>query len=171
MILSEKYRFLFIHVPKTGGSTIRRWLREYTQNDPLVGIWKNHFRLGDVQHALHDGFYNSLFKFAFVRNTWDRLVSNYFFLRKLDDENHWTVDAKALPFKEYIRANPMPSQLNWINNEQQEVGVNYIGRFETFERDWTEIAKRIRVPFPRTLFKENVSKHRHYSSYYDDDTR
>jgi hypothetical protein len=77
--------FIFIHVPKTGGETI----------ELLLNIQKFHDFAYIRKKAYTEKEWNSAFKFAFVRNPWDRLVSWYFHLRKhlyFDDIKNTTND-------------------------------------------------------------------------------
>ena len=95
MILSHRHKFLFIHIPKTGGSSLRRALNRATAWEPYylplqlvrrVCTWTT-YRIGSVlpRHgsavAARDTLMLEQFlayhKFAFVRNPWDRLVSSF----------------------------------------------------------------------------------------------
>ena len=48
--------------------------------------------------------------------------------------------------------------------------VNYILRFEHLEDMWNRMFEQIGQEPPK-LPKKNISKHKHYSEYYDDETR
>ena len=95
MILSHQHKFLFIHIPKTGGSSLRRALNRATAWEayyvPLQIVRRvcqlTTYRIGSVlpRHgcavAARDTVMLEHFlayhKFAFVRNPWDRLVSSF----------------------------------------------------------------------------------------------
>ncbi len=71
MLVSNNYKLVFVHIQKTGGDTISKLLRE---NIPDV------YRLGAKHGFASQGpeeleGWNEYFKFAFVRNPWERLVS------------------------------------------------------------------------------------------------
>ncbi|AWB49766.1 Type II secretory pathway, pullulanase PulA [Gemmobacter aquarius] len=99
MIYSPSRRFVFIHIPKTGGTALALALEARARaDDVLVGdtpkamqrrgrqkalrvagrLWK-HSTLADLEGLLppHDG----LFTLTLVRNPWDRMVSYYHWLR------------------------------------------------------------------------------------------
>lgn len=87
MILSKSGQFLFVHNPRTGGTTIERLLakvgaRRVTSLRDEFGIEKSlsvHAPIRDLQEQLDPGSFAAIHKFAFVRNPWDRLVSIFKF--------------------------------------------------------------------------------------------
>ena len=68
---ANKHRCIFIHIPKTAGSSVAR---------TLFGEDSRHVAYRDYLRTNRKKF-ESYFKFAFVRDPWDRLVSTYFFLK------------------------------------------------------------------------------------------
>jgi|CEGF01.1.fsa_nt_gi hypothetical protein len=91
-IYSERYNFIFFHVPKSAGSSIRKALLSI---DPLATEHTIHHALpADVLSAIGQSAFDSAFKFSFVRNPWDRAVSLYHYLL-MDEKNpthHLTKD-------------------------------------------------------------------------------
>ena len=66
-----RYRCFFIHIPRTGGNSIASTILDgRTAHTPYFVY----------QRAYPDEF-DEFFKFCFVRNPWDRLVSAYFYLK------------------------------------------------------------------------------------------
>ena len=103
MLISESHRFLFVHVQKTAGTSVTRFLEPYARKSEgtrlnklasdmgLVRDWRrHHFRIHSplkrAEKILPPEVFGSLFKFAFVRNPWDRLVSWYVYV--LRDTTH-----------------------------------------------------------------------------------
>ena len=88
-IVSNKYRFIFIHIPKTGGTSIAE--PDYEGgNGALAGYLgeqdyaqAGHIRAVGLKQRI-GASWDQYFKFAFVRNPWDRLVSLYHYF--LQDE-------------------------------------------------------------------------------------
>lgn len=101
-MICHKYKFIFVHIPKTAGTSIGNAL---TTVMPRFGY-------GSITPAGTDKHQHVLdliglqksedyFKFAFVRNPWDRHVSNYFHQRKKN-----TSFFKGLIFKDYTIWSP-----------------------------------------------------------------
>jgi hypothetical protein len=96
MISFEK-KFLFIHLPKTGGNSIHNVLSPYSK-DKLVSLPKRkknqddidfdvineqyglgkHATLREYKKVLSPEVFNSLYKFSCIRNPWDLCISYYF---------------------------------------------------------------------------------------------
>ena len=67
-MISHKYKFIFLHIPKVAGTSIERFLREIDLEIPQKVLRKRGF-----SHFLND--HPDYFAFSFVRNPYDRLVS------------------------------------------------------------------------------------------------
>ena len=80
MLISKEKKFVFIHIPKTAGDSITEALREYCN---VVDTNKyKHLHPRQIRNKYFgDGTWNQFFKFAFVRNPWDRFHSDYYFCR------------------------------------------------------------------------------------------
>ena len=87
-MISHKHKFIFIHIPNTAGTSIEKAL--YDESCQLLpGEWDydraryaplNHLTLQELVDSalLTPAQLQSYFKFCFVRNPWDRLVSEIF---------------------------------------------------------------------------------------------
>ena len=101
MIISRARRFIFVHIPKTGGTALSLALEARAAGDDiligdtpkararrrrLVGVqsqgrlWK-HSTLADIAGLVSDDEVASFFTLTLVRNPWDRVVSYYHWLR------------------------------------------------------------------------------------------
>ena len=74
MLVSDEKRFVFVHIQKTGGLSIERTLRDFAPDVRQVGGRHEHLRRIPPELRREWGSY---FKFAIVRNPWDRLTSWY----------------------------------------------------------------------------------------------
>ncbi|MCK4835561.1 MAG: sulfotransferase family 2 domain-containing protein [Candidatus Aminicenantes bacterium] len=183
MIISSGKCFIFIHIPKTAGSSIFRALMQYNDASDtdenrhivLMTICKRYAHLGihsgctsdeDRNKSNNDlGPLGKFFKFAFVRNPWDRLVSMYFYrLQHREIPEH-------LPFCEFVmKRNDYPfgiyrEQVEFMENRKGELAVDFIGRFENLKKDWDRLQSRIGIKKKLGHLKRTC--HIHYQSYYN----
>src|ERR1700722_1858945 len=97
MPLSQERSFAFVHIPKTGGTSITAALHGAAIGLALVGAstqeqrdklrikdaWLHHIPSARLRRLLGPAAWDRYFTFAFVRNPWDWLVSIYHFHRNL----------------------------------------------------------------------------------------
>jgi hypothetical protein len=193
MIVSFDKSFLFVHVPKTGGTSMRCVLAAHAHDADkfwtnrllnAVGIPIN-YCLGDYRHyrfRIHDPIrraekayppevFERLFKFAFVRNPWDLLVSyRNFICAKPEHKRHRRV--VRLSFEEYLEfaiAKGIGRQRPHLTDRNGRLLMNFVGRFENLQQDFQYVAQRLQIAtkLPHT----NRSKGRDYREYYTPRTR
>jgi hypothetical protein len=123
MILSRGRRYIFVHIPKTGGTSMALALEDRAMaDDVLVGdtpkarrrrkrlrgiptagrLWK-HSPLAEAEGLITREEMAELFTFTLVRNPWDRLVSYYHWLRHQTFDHPQVALAQALPFSAFLR--------------------------------------------------------------------
>jgi Sulfotransferase family len=182
-MISLQKRFLFVHIPKTAGNSIQSVLRDYSE-DQLVALRKEqdgverfglrnpkykvkkHSTLSEYYDALGDEQFRNLYKFACVRNPWDRMVSYYF----TPTQNPETLNRKN--FREIIfKAVSVADYLRLDKGEQDPfANVDWIMRFENLADEFRAVCNTIGIP-PPALPRYNRSSRDHYSKYYDDELR
>ena len=122
MILSRGRRFIFVHIPKTGGTALSLALEARAMKDDiLIGdtpkararrgrlggvksqgrLWK-HSTLADIAGLATDAEINGFFTLTLVRNPWDRAVSYYTWLRAQAFAHPAVGLAKALSFSGFL---------------------------------------------------------------------
>lgn len=123
MIISPGRRFVFVHIPKTGGTALTLALEARAlKEDILIGdtpkararrgrvkglkaagrLWK-HSTLADIDGVLSSQDLAGMFCFTLVRNSWDRAVSYYHWLRAQNFAHPAVGLAKALTFSAFLR--------------------------------------------------------------------
>ncbi len=194
MLISHSHRFLFFHVAKVAGLSIREALQAYVQEpehfkirrpprttrdgrpNPLYAIWESaltHARARDAQ-AEFGADYGDFFSFAFVRNPWDWQVSMYhFLLKEADNPRHDLVHGLG-SFEAYLAwvmqtDKPYPKgatkfQHEMVVDDGGEICVDFIGRYETLAEDFAKVRERLGIAAELPLL--NQSGHRDYREYY-----
>lgn len=175
-MISDKYKCIFIEVPKTGSTSIRK----------LIGFpEKPHMNINEIKKELIEknkeftGNYSTLefqdyFKFGFVRNPWDRVVSLYnrqegiMMSSKMSFEGF--VDWINYSSDTCIHPSQHKNQLDWFLDENKQVAVDFIGKFENLDADWEEICKRINVNIKLEHHNINMKNKKHYTDYYNKKT-
>lgn len=173
----DRKRAIFVHIPKCAGVAVKRALF-----DNLSG---GHMKLTAYCRVFEPELFLTYFKFTFIRNPWDRLVSAYHFLRGggygVADRNWFDRElSNYRDFDEFVR--------NWLRQENihkhihfhpqvefledqnnSGIKVDFIGLYENIESDFTHIATRLGVS--NRLQKGNASSHKSYKDYYCETTR
>ena len=196
MIVSHRHRFIFFAVPRTGTHAIRAALAPFLGPEdwqqeglftgarsplpPLRRIGHGHISLRLVRPHLPAAVWRSYFKFAFVRDPYDRFVSACAMMNKRNAEyaGNETAVMKytltslkgavgAADFRKLTLARP---QAGLLVDEDGEVGVDFIGRYEDIQASFGEVCRRIGIP-PQPLPVVNAVPHRPYHEYYDDELR
>lgn len=177
-MISIKYKYIFIHIPKCAGSTIEDALQDDScilrkntwPNNLNVTYPLNHLTLDDVEKSkIIFPHFSKYYSFTFTRNPFDRLVSEYFYLKKRLKKLSKDIK-KGLIFlsdknETGISGNHCMQQYKFINDS-----INYIGRLENLQQDFDTICDEIGIP-QIDLPHKNKTKHKHYTEYYDDETR
>ncbi|MES0490785.1 MAG: sulfotransferase family 2 domain-containing protein [Leptospirales bacterium] len=159
-MVNDEFKCIFIEVPKTASTSVRRILGE-----PEIP----HLDILQIKEKTPETVFNSYYKFGFVRNPWDRTVSLY--QRKnvhkqetFEDFVTWIQNSSDTC--QYPRAHK--NQLDWFTDAKGNVIVDYIGKFETLHEDWTKI--KVNLNCEQDLPHVNIKPHSHFSSYYTPET-
>lgn len=188
MIISHKYKFIFIAVPKTGTTSIRNFLQPYCDIFPNLDLKSPQYVHTNIK-TLKQRFKNKnwnfdeYFKFGFVRNPWDRVVSEYHYkINYADRENlnkpyykpfmsQCKLIKKINNFNKAVTLNLLngANQSSYMLDDNQKNLMNFIGKFENLNEDFKFICKKIGVE-ENNLPHENKSIHRHYKEYYNQES-
>jgi len=179
MLISHKLKCVFVHIAKTGGSSIEKVLK---REDPDIIDMKHkirgrHMLLTDFKEVTGEDFekspYSGYFKFCFVRNPWDRLLSGYLMCVQFPLTSHEKFIGSHT-FDEYITKSLFKDTLIGIRQydyvyEGGKKVVDFIGRFENMDEDFRKVAEILKIP--GGLAHINATIHKHYSSYYNETTK
>lgn len=168
---TDRYKCIFIHIPKVAGTSVLSLLMGYN-------LKRDHLSYRIYQEADFSSFCE-YYKFCFVRNPYDRLVSTYEYLKSggnktqdvffenLIKEKYDSFDSFVLDYLdcEVIFSHVLfKPQYTYIYDFKYECMVDFIGRFERLEEDFYKVSKYLGIK--GTLAKVNVSKRSSYEDYY-----
>lgn len=208
-MISTKYNCVFVHIPKVAGQSIEHFFLKlhglsWDKRESLLLRYNDDPECGperlahltaseylEYQYLKREDF-NNYFKFTFVRNPWERLVSEFLFRRK----------DKRQTLKEYFMALSVKKdrysdlyrhilpQYDFIYDENNNMIVDFVGRFENLGNDFDHVCKELgiadsRLPHVNSTDKAGFAKRigsklfasdkkaakQHYSAYYDDELK
>jgi hypothetical protein len=184
-MISHKYKCIFIHIPRTAGTAIEKWI---CGDDWWYIEKETKHLLASQAKKIYQEYWDSYFKFSFVRNPWDRMVSclgAYEDFFKISCKEFLNIDGykKEFGYPITIENDYRFSKKNDIQLEKHQEhsvylnildeNLDFIGKFESLRKDTEFIKKRLKIEkdFPFTV-KDGASKRKDkYQDYYDDKAR
>jgi len=182
-MISLAKSFLFVHVPKTGGNSIQNVLAQYSEDEihanashqdgverfgvrcSLDPRLRKHASLRDYRDSLGGPRLETLYKFAVVRNPWERLISFYFSphfgKRAWDRTGFLSLLDTVQPLRHYVALEP---------GRPLGADLDFLLRFEQLEADFAQLCAVLGIA-PTPLPRRNASTREHYSRYYDEELR
>ena len=196
MLICHRHHFLFVHIAKTAGTSVRSTLNRLRWRDPyfipqficsrISGLTGHRIACKIPRHAkviaayemLPREVFDGLFKFAFVRNPWDLQVSSYHHLKRERPQLVGDRDFEAfLRYKldparpyQYHLDTSIELQSDYLVDLHGKVLVDFIGRFETLNDDFITICQRIGVKPPALEHKRQAKDRGGYQKYYTPET-
>ena len=172
---------IFLHIPKTAGLTVVEtilnldrkfgWFlgTNYKQENYLLPMTEGPIYIGHIGYkdALKSGvmdraYWKRAFKFTFVRNPYERLVSLYGYNPPVGLYNVKHFDGRSVLFNKHIYGNQYNPMVDWIPSD-----IGFIGRIEYFEDDMNHLLTILGYEGEKKKFeKTNYSKHEAYTEYY-----
>ena len=156
-----------------------------TEDDLWMGFvsrFENKYQTGGLQHLLAwqvreevgSDIFNAYYKFAFVRNPWDRIVSQFAYIQQRPDLMDFLGMTSDTEFKAYLELIRRKEHVQWMPqvrfllDQDGSMLVDHIGRLETFNEDCVKIFDALGVYTDRLPGHVNRSTRKPFSSYYSD---
>jgi hypothetical protein len=199
LLLSLRFRFLFVHTAKTGGTSVRAALNHYKWRDPYrlpqflcsrISGWSGH-KLGvklprhakavAAKEMLPNDVFESLFRFAFVRNPWDLQVSSWHHIQRerphllegIDDFDtflRYKLEDAERPYHYILDASREPQWHHLIDLEGRRI-VDFVGHYENLVEDFAAACRQAGLDKARPLpHRRKASERTDYRAYYSDQT-
>lgn len=185
MIVSHRHRFVFFAVPRTATHAVRTaladaldpadWRQEALTErvalpvPALARLGHGHISLRQAVAHLPAAVCRDYFKFAFVRHPFDRFVSVCAMLNRRDPrylgrERAFMKSAIDRPrFRARVLVRP---QVAMLTAPAGDLGMDYLGRFETLQHSFDEVCERIGLA-RRRLDVQNAAAHGDYRDIFD----
>jgi hypothetical protein len=198
MIVSHKYRFIFLRTEKTASTSLTAALKGFLDENDLQASTRRppwakfspihhralkrycpqwfglhtHATAKQVRDVVGRKIFDSYYKFAVDRNPWDRQVSLYAHRKwkKGQPVEDFDRDMRSLVYRNtsYVRLN------NWSKYAiGGEIVADRILRYERLDEEIDELFKTLGIPGPIVMprLRKYTADRPHYSTYYSDATR
>ena len=192
-MISDKLKIIFVHIPKCCGTTIENLYWPHGKGPSqlygdFVDKYHNKYQTGGLQHltaplikeAVGPKF-DKYFKFAFVRNPWDRTISQYLYIKKRKDLMSFIGMKPKFTLEQYLKLIKKKEHVQWmpqhkfVCDENGEFIVDAVGDCSQFKSDirammalWPPMLKN-HNKFPKA--NQNSKRNPDYKVYYTDATR
>lgn len=178
-MISHTHRFIFLHVPKSGGTSVARTLpgEDYC----TVEERQPHGTLRQYYAKYGKALCDSYFKFSIVRSPWDRLVSLYHFNRTRNMEGIRRNYPQLVEQYTYAIENDFETwlrkplfidrQMYFLTLDEDFVHsrthhLDFVGRFERLQQDFDTICDRLGLQRQLLPNIRHNSSHPHYTELY-----
>ena len=151
----DQFQCIFVHIPRSAGVSVATSL--------FGNLGGGHLSIREYMLLFPENVYKQYYKYTFVRNPWDRLVSVFQFLKQggfdandsawaethishINDFNDFAgewLNAERMRMKIHLRPQTYFTHMNGT------LQLNFVGRFESLDHDFDAVARRLGIS-PRT---------------------
>lgn len=186
-MISHQYKCIFIHIPRTAGTSIEKWI--CGSNWWYIDKETKHL-LASQAKDIYKEYWDSYYKFSFVRNPWDRMVSclhhKDFF--KLEYKEQMIIDNYKKQFgypitiendyryssRDVIYSSaPEKFRNNCVYLNILNEALDFIGKFENLPSDIAFLKEKLGIPYDFHFESkpEKSKRNEDYRVYYDEITK
>ena len=189
-MISYDKKCIFIHIPKCGGTSIEDVIWPHPEDRTEANLWmgfiskyRNKYQTGGLQHLLACQIreevgidvFESFYKFAIVRNPWDRAVSQYSYMQTRPDLMDFIGMQPETEFKHYLQLIQEKQHVQWMSqidfllDHDGTLLVDRLCRLEKLETDLTDIFDILGLCIESNkIIHANRSKRKNIDHYYSD---
>jgi len=206
-MISEKYNCIFVHIPMTAGQSIEHFFLtlhglSWLDRAPLLLKYNPNKEKGPMRLAhlfaseyvscghIDKKRFKDYFKFTFVRNSWARLVSEYYYRNYHDTMSFKDFVLNGLPTKSLYTGSyrHIIPQYDFLYDKSDNLLVDFVGKFEQLQEDFDYVCSKINIDESKLphvnssnksatmnektknlLGLKRQRKQLNYTDYYDDD--
>ena len=190
---NHEYRFIYIHYPKTGGSSLESFFggsdgpksTTYRNSKGQIKTTFERHHMSAKDYIAENGheIWNDYFTFTIVRNPWDMFVSHFEWDVHVYNENaalgkrqkfrrKFIVEECDSDFTTYVtKGAQKPDWFKFLIQKDFSHGVQYWARFENFQQDFEKICSVVGAKPGKLPHKKKIKDRPHYTEYYNDKTR
>jgi len=184
MPISDKYKTIFVHIPKTGGQSINRMLELEAKKEHLISVTEpilQHILPAEIKKRIPAKKWNTYYKFTIIRNPYEKCLSDFLWFKFQFCPRF---DIPVTTFGETFQKH-LEYRKNIVNQGKytgmfdnhfipmvdylKDIDYDKICRFENLTEDIEDVKKHINNT--NELKKINATNHTNYQSYYDDTCR
>lgn len=186
MLISDSHKFIFLRMRKVASTSMQAILRPLCIPEPegrfahLMSrarlewdyhryVFRAHESILAARQRMPAERFEDYFKFAFVRNPWERLVSEYEFILTRPEHGRYKRVKGLAGFREFIHMQIPRSdayQLNMLCDRSGRLLMDFVGKLENLDQDWQTACTRAGIPY-QALPRKNVTERKPFKDYYD----
>lgn len=195
VLVSHKYRFIYIKNLKVAGTSVETYFgqycippdekynisektNEYINDYGIIGArtlkqsnyteWYNHITASKIKELLKPNIFNNYMKFCIVRNPWDVAVSKYYWRKTKKTFYNYIIDLDKTNFKGFKK--------NWdIYTIENKPICDFYIKFENLHNDINSLCLQLGISdfsidkLPN--YKSNIRPKDNYRDYYNTQTK
>ena len=193
MKISYKHNFIFIHMWKNAGTSVRNALDPYAYQVTfdrklryhfckLLGLNPGeklarayeapspHLKAVEVRDLLGKAAYDQFYSFSFSRNPYTRLVSQYTKITFKESHGHHQLAKDLGSFEEYVkwRVNSGKETFQWqfVNDLEGNTIVDFIGKFETLPQDLKHVGEHLGLELNLSHHNKTIRAEKSTAEYF-----
>ena len=173
----KQHRCIFVRIPKCATRSIS------------ISLFGNkgggHTDIGTYR-VLFGARFDDYFKFAFVRNPWDRVVSAYHFLKQGGvnrEDRRWCKKhlSRYADFNEFVMGWLKPEnirlqihfkpQYEFVQDTNGDMVMDFIGHYENLENDFMVVKEKLGMRKSLLFLNKTTARKRNYRDYFSEETK